>query len=262
MIAHRLTDAEKREIVALYRQSGETAVTLAERFRVSNSTIGRILKGAMSREEYDLLVQQKRSGRATSEVEPADQADQADVGILEPMQQQEIAAEEADFEGGDLSEDALLEVAVDLDEDILTDELEDDDLEEEDDDDDELEEDDSGLEGALPTLHLETTGHIQVLPWAEAPMPRVCYLVIDRGAELIAPPLRAFGELGQMSAQEAELKTLPVFDNHRVAKRFSNLRTQRVVKVPDSRLFEKASRHLQAKGIQHLLVDGQVYSLI
>ncbi|HEY9607254.1 MAG TPA: hypothetical protein V6C85_36950, partial [Allocoleopsis sp.] len=96
---------------------------------------------------------------------------------------------------------------------------------------------------------------------SEASLPRTCYLVVDRAAELIARPLREFGDLGRIPAEEVQEKTLPVFDNHKVARRFSN-RSQRVIKVPDGRMLQKACSHLQAKGITRLLIDGQVYSLL
>ena len=99
-----------------------------------------------------------------------------------------------------------------------------------------------------------------MLPLAEASIPKTCYLVVDRAAELVARPLREFGELGQIPSDETQEKTLPVFDNHRVAKRFSNIRTQRVIKIPDSGVLQKAALHLQAKGITRLLIDGQVYT--
>jgi len=102
---------------------------------------------------------------------------------------------------------------------------------------------------------------IQVLPLSEANLPKTCYLVIDRLSELITRPLKEFGNLGQIPTQETNQKTLPVFDNHRVARRFSTKR-DRVIKVPDSKMFQKACSHLQAKGITRLLVDGQVYSLL
>jgi hypothetical protein len=131
------------------------------------------------------------------------------------------------------------------------------DFDEEEDDD----EDDFGGGTLLPRLQIERD-HLTVLPLADAAIPKVFYLVVDRGAELIAPPLREFGELGEMSSDEAENRTLPLFDNHRVAKRFSNVRTQRVIKVPDNRLFYKTTRHLSAKGIKRFLLDGQVYTLV
>ncbi|MEG4305840.1 hypothetical protein [Microcoleus sp. D3_18a_C4] len=107
---------------------------------------------------------------------------------------------------------------------------------------------------------LRGTGLIQVLPLSEASLPKICYLVVDRAAELITRPLKAFGDLGQIPAAEIREKTLAVFDNHRVARRFAT-RNQRVFKIPDSSMLQKAAPYLRAKGITRLLIDGQVYSL-
>ena len=70
MSVRRLTDADKSQIVDLYRTPGETAATLAEQFGVSNTTIGRILKAGIPVKDYDLLVQQKRRGGDSAAVIP------------------------------------------------------------------------------------------------------------------------------------------------------------------------------------------------
>jgi hypothetical protein len=103
--------------------------------------------------------------------------------------------------------------------------------------------------------------NVQVIPLSQATLPRTCYIVIDKFAELIVRPLKDFADLGQISGEEIQQRTLPIFDNHRVAKRFSNQRTQRVIKVPDSRVFYKTTQQLRLKGITRLLVDGNIYSL-
>jgi len=101
---------------------------------------------------------------------------------------------------------------------------------------------------------------VEILPLSQATFPRTCYLVIDRSAELIVKPLADFADLGEIPQNEVRERTLPVFDNHRIAKRFSH-RRERVIKVPDGRILQKTSRHLQEKGITRLLIDGQIYSL-
>ncbi|MDZ8185876.1 MAG: transposase [Nostoc sp. ChiSLP02] len=153
-----------------------------------------------------------------------------------------------------LGED-LLDESEDLD-DLEDDDLEDDDFEEEDDE----EEDDFDEPRPLVTRRRPGEASVQVLPLSAAPLPKTCYLVIDRSSELITRPLKDFGDLGQIPNLETQQRTLPVFDNHRVAKRFSTKR-DRVIKVPDSKMLHKARTHLQAKGITRLLIDGQVYSL-
>jgi hypothetical protein len=149
----------------------------------------------------------------------------------------------------------ILDESEDLDD--LDDDLDDDDL-----DDEDYEEDDDDLDEPRPLVTRRRLGEaaVQVLPLSAANLPRTCYLVIDRSAELITRPLRDFGDLGQIPSLETQQRTLPIFDNHRVAKRFSTKR-DRVIKVPDSRMLQKARTHLQAKGITRLLIDGQVYSL-
>lgn len=170
----------------------------------------------------------------------------------------DVAAETAEAMLGAV----LLQNEADLTDDLEPDDeddLEDDDLEDDDLDDDDLDDLDDGA--LLVGSRIAGKAMVHVLPLAEASLPRTCYLVVDRSAELIARPLREFGDLGQIPEAEIAEKTLPVFDNHRVAKRYSNPRTQRVIKLPDAQVLQKTSSHLQAKGITRLLIDGQVYAL-
>jgi hypothetical protein len=126
-----------------------------------------------------------------------------------------------------------------------------------DEDEDDLPEEEGWSEAVLPAL---MAPEMQVLPLASATLPRTCYIVVDKFAELVACPLRDFVELGKVSGESPQ-NTLPVFDSQRVAKRFSNSRNQRVIKVPDSGVFYKTIDHLLAKGISLMLVDGRIYSL-
>lgn len=170
--------------------------------------------------------------------------------VPSPKLEDDIPA--ANFVAQMLGED-LLDEAEDLDD--LEEDLEDEDFEDEDFEDEDYEE-------PTPLVTRRRLGEapVQVLPLSAAPFPKTCYLVIDRASELITRPLKDFGDLGQIPNIETQQKTLPVFDNHRVAKRFSTKR-DRVIKVPDSKMLQKARTHLQAKGITRLLIDGQVYSL-
>lgn len=72
--------------------------------------------------------------------------------------------------------------------------------------------------------------------------------------------MKDFTHLGTIPEAETQQKTLPIFDNHKVAKRFC-VRKGKVIKVPDGRVFQKTSSYLQDKGISRILMDGKVYSL-
>ena len=188
------------------------------------------------------------------DVQAAKKAAQSDPAVVTGEQKAMLAA------SGLLAGEDFSDFEEDEDEDEDEDDLEDD-FEED------LEDEDSLFEGSLlgsissgESIELRGTGLIQVLPLSEASVPKICYLVVDRAAELITRPLKAFGELGQIPAAEIREKTLAVFDNHRVARRFAT-RNQRVFKIPDGSMLQKTAPYLLAKGITRLLIDGQVYSL-
>ncbi|NEQ22695.1 MAG: hypothetical protein F6K28_26645 [Microcoleus sp. SIO2G3] len=218
--------------------------------------------------------QRRRRKRSSVVLQPVpeEQAIQTQLPLEIPASVEESATEELDESLGELDRtktSRLEELLVDEDLIDLDDDDDDDDDLEDDDDDDDLEDDDDddwedeGVEAEISKpITLRNRGiNVQVLPLSEASLPRTCYLVVDRAAELIARPLKEFSDLGQIPIEEVHEKTLPVFDNHRVARRFSN-RSQRVIKVPDGRMLQKTCSHLQAKGITRLLIDGQVYSLL
>ena len=309
MTARKLTDSEKQDILHQYRTTGETSSSLAIHYGVSTSTVSRILKSTLPPDEYEALIQQKRSSRSTDlaaesepgetislveppaaeppevEIEPIPPiapdvvpvkriitsseksskpvlrqrnrtptandaiAEQLEVPLL--MANSDLAAKSGVAEAEVLKEilsDNLIESDDEKDSDELDDEL-DDDLDDDLDEEDDEEYDEDSTKPLLVGSRLKDGLTVQILPLADAPIPRTCYLVIDRAAELVAPPLREFGDLGQISAADVQAKTLPVFDNHRIAKRYSNPRTQRVIKLPDGRILAKTFPHLQAKGI-------------
>lgn len=304
MSARKLSDADKKAILEEYRQPGETTLTIANRYGVSNSTISRMLKSSLSSEEYEVLIQQKRAARGQTsmpetpaETEPppapepaesertvysvsaelprrirkrssADSSSNREDSVqldLEFAEERKEKEEKAPILTNDVSysSDPHDPEPDDLEDEGLEDEDdfdEDDDLDEFDEDEDEDEDDLSDLDVPLPKRGTRILGQLRILPFEEALLPKTCYIVVDRTAELIARPLKEFGDLGQIPPEEIQEKTLPVFDNHRVARRFAN-RSQRVTKVPDGKMLQRVKEYIQAKGITRILVDGQVYSL-
>ncbi|HIK44881.1 MAG TPA: hypothetical protein IGR64_08320 [Leptolyngbyaceae cyanobacterium M65_K2018_010] len=320
MAPKKLTEADKKAILGLYRQPEETTSTLAERYGVSNSTISRLLKASLPEAEYSALIQQKRlssdrgsaptQAGATSPEEPTKASqDSFKTPILKlrgtptpaatpasptpaetsptagktpstPTRRVRSRSQAKDETTADRqlslttagTEAELLTEAMPLAEpDFAPEELEsdlaaaweDDDSplgDDYEDDEDEDEEDDEAWDGEAPTLAPQLEA-LEIYPLTAEDLPSLCYLVVERtSSELVALPLRTFASLGQIPEAEGESRTLPVFDNHRVARRFSR-RNQRVIKVPDGALLQTTRPYLQAKGITRLLIDGQVFAL-
>jgi hypothetical protein len=335
----RLTEVDKHDILNLYQRGQETTTTLASRYGVSNSTVIRVLKSFLSSDEYESLVQSKRSNgrekltstssptsitdlpltdhpnsdhpnsedepapakpaKATSksrsprsrkdsptntpEAHPSDNTDQLSLLNLEPEAQAPPTEPQAPptetpvlrpklsvkaNPGKDLANGLSVvetEIMSELRHSVTknADADADDEDEELDDDFDEDDFDDDGLDvdgTDQSDLSVLSATNLEVLPLTEGSLPHTCYIVIDRTAELVTRPLKDFGALGKVPDQAEHDRILPIFDNHRIAKRFSN-RNQRIIKVPDGRMLSKASPQLQAKGITRLLIDGRVYNL-
>jgi transposase-like protein len=93
MAASRLSDAQKDEIVAAFRQ-GATATALASAFGCSPNTVSRVVKTALSPEDYAALKLQRGKGEAG--VAPPDanaDADAATQGSTdEPVQEEVLPA--------------------------------------------------------------------------------------------------------------------------------------------------------------------------
>ena len=292
MSPRKLTDATKKEILKLYRETEATTSTLAERYGVSSSTVSRFLKNSFSSEEYEQLIQKKRlarNPRGLEEEEAAADLPEKAIEVISVRAAQIAAKDEQAFEppiasveqltllmdtvyppeadnpeDTEINGDKTLETA-NLSEffvEAIEEEEEEDELDE--DWDEEEDEDEDEEEGELADSYLGPTivktAQLQILPLSAAAFPKTCYLVIDRAAELITRPLKDFAELGKVPPQEIQQRTLPIFESHRIARRFSK-RKEKVIKVPDGRLIEKAHAQLEAKGITRLLMDGRIYAL-
>lgn len=400
MASTKLSADDKKAIVELYQEVGQTAATVAKQYGVSVSTISRLLKSELPAETYEALVRQKRGGGETkskkrtsrrktvsklkkevaaSEEEVVQAAEEvpevpAEVEVVETPEEEtaprsrrrrtrrssvdkkrpvsrrktkepeevvseeetpeeapevvellEVEAEEPQVdrskpikrgrpklkrsvseasdsdavestvadESSDVSEEdvetqprrrtrrrtrvravpepEVVEVTPEDEEqeelegglalEALNDDLEGDDEGFDDAFDDDVDDEDEGHDNITPLRRRSSAEElVQIQPLSEANLSRMLYLVIDRTADLITMPMVFFRDLGQLPLEEEEKKTLPVFENHRVARRFSQ-RNQRVIKVPDGELISKTAPWLEAKGITRCLLDGQVYSL-
>jgi len=292
MTSSKLSPTEKQEVIRQYRQPRETTITLAEAFGVSPSTIGRVIKKGLPRQEYERLVDQKKRQtrfKPGTASESASTADTPQPALVETAKRTKVPtkvapqpapdrgaqlelldedARESEYQEAEVfqatgarSEDSTLAYNDyydnSLDDDLEASDFPRDDLEDE----FEAEEDLGDFEdGEDEGQKLTPTANLQVRPLTNTVVPKICYIVVDRMAELITRPLQDFGELGQIPETEIGAKTLPVFDNHRMAKRFSK-HNQWVIRIPDGQVFQKVTSSLQAKGITRLLIDGCIYTL-
>ena len=259
MAATRLTDSQKIEIVARYR-AGEVSAELAEAYGCSTNTVSRVVKAGLEPAEYEQLKQQRIRQLKVSQEQPA--LEQAPPELApsepeplepEPLEPEPLEPEPPELElpepAGDVEDHAVLAI---------------DDADDFGDDANELDFADDDLADqfvAVPLLLVDHVGEpAQCQPLADAPLPASVYMLVDKTVELQAKPLKDFPELGQLADGEEERQALMVFANPRQAKRHCG-RTQRVIKVPDTRILERTAPYLIAQGISRVVMEGSLYSL-
>lgn len=254
MAATRLTDSQKIEIVARYR-AGEVSAELAEAYGCSTNTVSRVVKAGLDPAEYEQLKQQRIRPLKVSQKQPAPEqaAPELAPSEPEPLEPEPLESEAPELElpdpAGDDEDHAVLAI---------------DDADDFGDDANELDFADDDLADqfvAVPLLLVDHVGEpAQCQPLADAPLPASVYMLVDKTVELQAKPLKDFPELGQLPDGEEERQALMVFANPRQAKRHCG-RTQRVIKVPDTRILERTAPYLIAQGISRVVMEGSLYSL-
>ena len=244
MAATRLTDSQKIEIVDRYR-AGEGSAELAEAYGCSTNTVSRVVKAGLEPAEYEQLKQQRnRPLKLSPEQDSPEQV------VPEQVVPELVASEPEPLEpAGDDDDHAVLAI---------------DDADDFGDDANDLDFADDDLADQFVAVPLLLVDHVsepaQCQPLADAPLPASVYMLVDKTVELQAKPLKDFPELGQLPAGEEERQALMVFANPRQAKRHCG-RTQRVIKVPDTRILERTAPYLIAQGISRVVMEGSLYSL-
>jgi Transposase and inactivated derivatives, IS30 family len=274
MAASRLSDAQRDEIVAGYRQ-GVSASALAMAFGCSPNTVSRVVKTALSPEEVAALKLQRGRGEAAApaslsqagpEPEPEQQPPELDQ-LPEPEAEQFelvaagngigsaerlplaagnglVADEEADGPGVLAIDDADDFAGDDGDEDAEQ-------------DGEELEEFGSD-DGTAPASAAQEPVECRCL--SEAQLPATAYLLVDKTVELQPVSLGDCSDLGPLPEEEAVRQALQVYVNPRNAKRQCG-RSQRVIPLPDLSLLQRTAPFLLAQGISRVVIEGSVYSL-
>ena len=262
MAPSRLNDSHKQEIVERYR-AGETSAHIAAAFGCSANTVSRTVRSLLSADEYaELKIQRAAKGTAlessASESSAPDSAPSTNaegskesVGSEADGDAVEDAAEDEDGNGDGDGQILALDDADDFGGADL-------------DDNETFNTDDENVFHEIAVLPVDlpqvTTQEVICRPFASELLPDSVYMLVDKTVELDPRPLSEFPELGLSDPLEQQRQALCLYASPRAAKRQCG-RSQRVIKVPDTQVFEQTSSYLLARGITHLVVEGSLFSL-
>ena len=247
MAPRRLTDPEKQELVGRYK-AGESTAALAVAYSCSPNTVSRTVKALLPADAYQALKASRlKSKPAVSEPE---------VCLQDDVSADSTSVPASDLDAGDEGEDPGT-LALDDAEDFG------DEPDEDSDDHDSSSADFETFHELVPLTdvgNLTDNRRLEPLPLTAGLLPTSVYMLVDKVVELDAKPLSDFPELGPLDETEQQRQGLCLYSSPRTAKRQCG-RSQRVIKVPDTSVFERTSSYLLARGITRLVMEGTLIAI-
>lgn len=266
MVARRLSDSNKRSLVASFK-AGETTAKLADAFGCSPNTVSRTVKALLSDEEYAEL----KALRAKGALIGVTSSEDSDVVVNSTPLREKLGQNELQqFDDPQSNSAHGKEGVLEMDDDSSLLALDDADdfsgnLGDENTEDNGLEDEQNAqyFQELVPLnqdIFVDEPKKTSCQPFSLDLLPSRVYMLVEKAVELDARPLKDFPELGLMNDEEQDRKAIYLFSNQRSAKRQCG-RSQRVIQVPDSKVFALSVPYLVGRGITRLILEGTIISL-
>lgn len=253
MAARRLSDSEKQDLVGRYK-AGESTAALAESFGCSPNTVSRTVKALLPPEAYAALKASRQKGGTVAVAPPLLEIPPLEVPST--MDAASVQADPSEVSAGEFAAEDSSNLALDDAADFA-----------EESDDQEADPEEpvpmdvfTELVPLIGVAGLSGSAPMETQPLSPGVLPDSVYMLVDKVVELDARPLRDFPELGPLDSVDQDRQGLFLFSNPRAAKRQCG-RSQRVIKVPDTTVFERTSSYLLKRGITRLVMEGTVVAL-
>ena len=101
---------------------------------------------------------------------------------------------------------------------------------------------------------------ISSIPIENADLPNIVYMVVDKNIELETKFLNEYPNWQFLPKEDLNRKTIEIFYDSKAAKRNCN-KNQKVIKVPNSKVFEKVAPILISRGISRIVSEEALISL-
>ncbi len=223
-MAKRLSEKEKKEIINRF-SSGETIAELSEFFECTNSTITRNLKKAIGEIKYkELLIKRKSSDQFSKNFQTFPVSEKRKVKKDDYTDKKEglnnNKIEEVFFETSPFMEITPLNYEIEN----------------------------------LPQKDLSS------IPITEVNLPKTVFMVVGKNIELEIKYLKDYPDWQFLSQEELNRKTIEIFNDLKVAKRFCN-KEQKVIKVPNTNVFKIVAPILLSKGITRIVNSEKLIAI-
>ena len=98
------------------------------------------------------------------------------------------------------------------------------------------------------------------IPISDITFPNIVYMVVDKRIELEIKILKDYPEWQFLSENELERKTIEIFEDLKTARRFCG-KEQKVIKVPNTKVFEIVAPILVSRGISRIISNKKLIAL-
>ena len=95
---------------------------------------------------------------------------------------------------------------------------------------------------------------------ADIEFPKTVFMIVDKKIELETKYLREYPEWQFLSPNEQNRKTIAIYDDLKIAKRFCN-KEQKVIKVPNTEVFKIVAPLLLNRGISRIVSSDKLIAL-
>ena len=224
----RLSENEKKEILKSFTE-GLTVDQLSEKYKFTKLTISRNLKKSLGEAIYREFFNRHKKERKTSNKQKKEDYNSSKKELIENNQisseKVHLIDEENVLKGYQSQESEFFEIAP-LNFDINNDKRKD----------------------------------LASVPLRKVNLPDTVYMIVEKSIELEIKLLNEYPDWQFLPPEELNRKTIEIYYDLKVANKNCN-KNQKVIKVPNSKVFEIVSPILKSRGISRIVIDECLISL-
>ena len=221
-MAKRLSERQKEEICKLFT-SGISIDELSNQFNCTKLTISRNLKKKFNEDQYNLLVSKSKSIKNKNKTNDYKIEKQNRNNIYKNNNDED--KKEENFSGNLLPISEFIEI--------------------------------TPLNYDIENTSQKDLSSVSI---AEANLPKTVYMIVNKKVELEIKYLKDYPEWQFLSQDELERKTIEIYFDLKIAKTFCQ-KDQKVIKVPNTKVFKKVASILSSRGISRIVSSDQLIAL-
>ena len=235
-MSRKVNDTEKKEILNLF-VNGTKIKDISKIYKFTIPTITRILKNSLGNEEFIKLKENTNSKSNKPNLNKFEKIDQEEIIHKSPSVDNEDSQVNPELQKGIKNSNRLNEKD-NFPQDSIFVEL-------------------APLDHKIDLLKQKDLSSISIL---EVDLPKIVYIIVDDKIELETKLLKDYPEWQFLSQEDLNRKTIKIYFDLKSAKNDAS-KNNKVIKVPNTKVFEIVSPILMSRGISRIVTPDQLIAL-